>query len=58
MVALHIRPGILENLTNIGSRVAHWDRARRVLLDVVLQIALNSLHNCQLNSHFVRQTTK
>lgn len=46
MAALHVRPGVLQDLTDIGGRVADWDGSSRVLFDVVLEIALNSLDYC------------
>jgi hypothetical protein len=44
MVALHVGPRVLEDVSNISSRVSDGDLARYMLRDVVLEIALDSLN--------------
>lgn len=46
MAALHVRPCVLENLANISGGVPDWNRTARVLLDVVLEVALDGLWFC------------
>jgi hypothetical protein len=43
VVALHVRPGILQDISDIGSRVPDRDLARDMLRDVVFEVALDSL---------------
>lgn len=42
MVALHVCPSVVQDLTHISGGISHGDGAIRVVLDVILEVALNS----------------
>jgi hypothetical protein len=46
VATLHVCPGILQNLADVSGGVSDWDCTARVLLDVVLEIALDGLGVC------------
>lgn len=52
MIAFHVSPGIVQNLTHVGGRVTDRDRAVDMVLDVVFQITLNStdVHRVEFGS--------